>query len=653
MRSGRLVTIVTVLAAAFSVNGPPAGAGTLAVNCATGSLQTKIDNAAPGTVILVKGTCSGNFVVPKNLTLKGNPTATLDGGRTGTTLTVTGTRVIHLRSLAVTTGLGERGGGISMADGGVLTLDHVVVRNNIAEQDANGFSVGGGIYAADATVAIRDSEIVNNLSAATKDTVAGAHGGGLSLQDGTLTIVDSLFQANRARAEAPLGVTDAAGGAAFIFDSAVSIDGSRFQGNRVISVSDNSGVAQGGAIFHQTDAAEDLSITGSTFGGNVVNATVTGVHSGTGLAGAVKISSGTGGVDSTVSDSVFQNNQVTVSSAGSATAFGGALDVGGDDLTARFESLDVHGSTVSATGSTSATGRGGGLSLAGGTMSFIRSNVSTNMVGVHSGSNTALGTGGGIDARGTTGVTVATSTIDDNNVNVLSDASVANAQGGGYEGLGNAQLTLRTSTVSNNRVGASASGGSPTALGGGLDLESATQTDIVVNSTITKNIAAASGPNAIAAGGGAEVVNTGFLVRLSTIARNSVDGVGSNPFAGGGGLDVESGTTFLHGTILAANTGVTGPNCIGNFTTEGFNVYGDTTGCMVTPDGTDQTVAAPKLSGLADHGGPTLTLSLLAGSPALNKIPVGVCHGMATKDQRLVARPQGQLCDVGAFERKP
>jgi nitrous oxidase accessory protein NosD len=653
MRSARLVTIVAVLAVAFSLNGARAFAGTVSVNCATGSLQAKIDNAPPGTVILVKGTCNGSFVAPKNLTLKGNPTATLNGGGTGTTLTVTGTRVIHLRFLVVTGGLGERGGGISMADGGVLTLDHVAVRNNVAAQDSNGFSIGGGIFADDATVAVRDSEVVGNRATAAKDTVAGAHGGGLVLQNGTLTVADSLFQNNRARAEAPLGVTDAAGGAAFVFNSAMTIDGSRFQGNRAVSVSDSSGTAQGGAIFHQTDTAQDASIAGSTFGGNAVSGTVTGVHSITALAGAVKISSGTGAVDATVSDSVFQNNKVTASSDGSATAFGGALDVGGDDLTAHFASVDVHGSTVTATGSTSATGRGGGLSLGGVTMSLARSSVSANTVGVHSGSNTGLGTGGGIDAQGTTLLTVTTSTIDGNNVNVLSDASVANAQGGGYEGRGDAQLTLRTSTVSNNQVGASASNGGPTALGAGLDLESPTQADIMVNSTITKNSAAASGPNAIAAGGGAEVASNGFLVRLSTIARNSVGAQGSSPFAGGGGLDLELGTTFLHGTILAANTAGTGPNCIGNVTTEGFNVFGDTTGCMVTPAGTDQTVSAPKLSGLADHGGPTQTLALLAGSPALNKIPVGVCHDMATKDQRLVGRPQGSRCDVGAFERKP
>jgi hypothetical protein len=210
---------------------------------------------------------------------------------------------------------------------------------------------------------------------------------------------------------------------------------------------------------------------------------------------------------------------------------------------------------------------------------------------------------------------------------------------------------MRTSTISGNQVTAASSNGSPTALGGGLDLESPTQSDIVVNSTITRNGASATGPNATAAGGAAEVENTGLLVRLATIARNDVSASGSGSFAGGGGLDFESGTPFLHGTILASNRAPTGPNCIGVFTTEGFNLYGDTTGCGVTPAATDQSNAVPKLSSLADHGGPTLTLALLAGSPALNKIPVTECHAMATRDQRLVARPQGTRCDVGAFER--
>jgi hypothetical protein len=653
MRFARLAatTATFVVALGLPLNIPSALADTVSVNCATGSLQSKIDAASPGTVILVKGTCSGDFVVPKNLTLKGNPTATLDGAGAGTTLTVTGTRVLHLRSLIVTGGNGVKGGGISMANGGVLTLDHVTVRNNVAAQDTNGFSIGGGIYAPDTTVAIRDSKVVGNRAVGIKDTVAVGHGGGVYLQDGTLTIADSLFQGNLAKGEAALGVTDVAGGAAFVFDTAVSIDGSRFLGNRSISVSDGSGTSQGGAIFHQSSPTVEFEITGSTFGGNVAKATVTGAHSATVLAGAVKISSGSQPFDATVSHSVFQNNKTTASSAGPATAFGGAVDASGDDLTLHMASVDVHGSTVSATGNTSATGTGGGLSLGAGTMFLTRSNVSTNTVAVHSGSNIALGTGGGVDAHGSAVLTVGTSTIDGNVVNVQSDASVANAQGGGYEGRGNAALTLRTSTISNNQATVTASNGTPTALGGGLDLESATQSDVMANSTVTNNGVTSTGPNAIAAGGGAYIENTGFLVRLATIARNHVAASGSGPFAGGGGLWIESGTTFLHGTILALNTAVTGPNCAGPFTTEGYNVYGDTTGCGVAPAGTDQTVAAPKLSQLANHGGPTLTLAVLVGSPALNKIPVAECHDMSHNDQRLKARPQGPRCDIGAFER--
>jgi hypothetical protein len=325
----------------------------------------------------------------------------------------------------------------------------------------------------------------------------------------------------------------------------------------------------------------------------------------------------------------------------------------GDNFTAHFVRVDVVGSTVAATGATSATGSGGGLSLEQGTMSLMRSHVSTNTVAVHSGSNTALGTGGGIDARNLVDLTIATSTLDGNVVNAQSDTSVANAQGGGYEGRGNAALTLRTSTVSNNQVAATASGGSPTALGGGLDLESATLTDRVVNSTLTGNGASASGPNAISAGGAAEIADNEFRARLATIARNGVAASGSNPFAGGGGLFVDAGITSLKGTILAANTAATGRNCIGSLTTEGYNLYGTTTGCTVTPAGTDKPNGLPKLGALAQNGGPTKTLALMKGSQALNKIPAATCHAMAKQDQRGVHRPQGPSCDIGAFERKP
>ena len=56
------------------------------------------------------------------------------------------------------------------------------------------------------------------------------------------------------------------------------------------------------------------------------------------------------------------------------------------------------------------------------------------------------------------------------------------------------------------------------------------------------------------------------------------------------------------------------------------------------------------LAPLADHGGPTQTLALLEGSPAIDAV-VGDC-GVAV-DQRNVDRPQLVACDIGAFELRP
>nr|MDQ3005945.1 hypothetical protein [Chloroflexota bacterium] len=63
--------------------------------------------------------------------------------------------------------------------------------------------------------------------------------------------------------------------------------------------------------------------------------------------------------------------------------------------------------------------------------------------------------------------------------------------------------------------------------------------------------------------------------------------------------------------------------------------------------GTPFTTADPKLGPLADHGGPTETMPLLSGSPALNSGDDAMCP---STDQRGVERPQGSHCDIGAYE---
>jgi hypothetical protein len=60
------------------------------------------------------------------------------------------------------------------------------------------------------------------------------------------------------------------------------------------------------------------------------------------------------------------------------------------------------------------------------------------------------------------------------------------------------------------------------------------------------------------------------------------------------------------------------------------------------------------LGPLADNGGPTLTHMPLAGSGAVDAVPVGtagLCDGTDPVDQRGVARPTGPACDLGAVEQ--
>ena len=65
-----------------------------------------------------------------------------------------------------------------------------------------------------------------------------------------------------------------------------------------------------------------------------------------------------------------------------------------------------------------------------------------------------------------------------------------------------------------------------------------------------------------------------------------------------------------------------------------------------TPAGAD-TFADPKLGPLADNGGPTLTMALLPGSPAID---AGNTSFAPATDQRGFPRPAGLAADLGAFE---
>jgi hypothetical protein len=102
-------------------------------------------------------------------------------------------------------------------------------------------------------------------------------------------------------------------------------------------------------------------------------------------------------------------------------------------------------------------------------------------------------------------------------------------------------------------------------------------------------------------------------------------------------------------------------NCFGTITDAGYNISDDSTcGFAKTGSANNGDGVNPLLSsaGLADNGGPTQTIALQSGSPAIDAIPVANCTDQAsppqpiTNDQRGFLRPDpgAAACDIGAYE---
>jgi hypothetical protein len=138
----------------------------------------------------------------------------------------------------------------------------------------------------------------------------------------------------------------------------------------------------------------------------------------------------------------------------------------------------------------------------------------------------------------------------------------------------------------------------------------------------------------------------------------------------GGGVRVGPGAVTLENTLVAVNSAangtgdttgapIAGPDVDGTVTSSGHNLLGTTTEALGFTGTGDLTGVNPLLNALADNGGPTQTMELQAGSPAID---AGVAAG-ATFDQRGKARTfddpgvanaaTSDGTDIGAFERQP
>jgi hypothetical protein len=219
------------------------------------------------------------------------------------------------------------------------------------------------------------------------------------------------------------------------------------------------------------------------------------------------------------------------------------------------------------------------------------------------------GGGGGIDVYGGT-ATISASTLDHN------DAIDGQGVAGGTGGLG--------------------AGGGIFSVGsfGGASVN-------VTDCTVSDNSAVGgpagdSGSVGAAQGGGLfDDAGTTLTLKNSTVSGNSAQN--------GGGI-YRAGALNLGNTIVAGNTAPTAPDLSGKLRSLGHNLIGDTSGGSGF-DTTDLVNVDPLLGALQDNGGPTLTMALLVGSPALN---AGDPTQLGVADQRGVVRSGG--VNIGAYQ---
>lgn len=275
---------------------------------------------------------------------------------------------------------------------------------------------------------------------------------------------------------------------------------------------------------------------------------------------------------------------------------------------------------------------GGGI-LNTGFLSLVRVAVTGNKA--------LVGNGGGIFNSGTLSP-VSDSTIS---YNSASSSAPGNGDGNGGGIYDIQDMTIARCAIFNNTAQAD---------GGGVqEFGSAT----LINTTVASNTAGG-------AGGG---INDGFGATIKTYNVT----VAGNAAATGGGLAnvLPVGQSWeLRNTIVANNSAASGPDIflglVGAPISQGNNLIGKKDGSIPGPVatyagsdflGTIGSPLNPKLGPLQNNGGPTLTMALLPGSPAIDKGNNANVLVSMTSDQRgfmvrIINGGISMTVDIGAYE---
>ena len=472
---------------------------------------------------------------------------------------------------------------------------------------------------------------------------------------GTVTIAGAYtFEFNRST-EAGGAIYSEAGGTVKISDGAV------FKNNAVAAMLDfNKITGQGGAIYVRES---DLEISGQIMcihnrardGGCIFahNSTVNisapiisqqshfedneGAPDGGGRGGALTMEGGTGTITA-----AFENNNSGSPSSSGCCGVGGAIYIENGSLTANHVSCEgnkahlggcVYVTHANFTFSDSScllnkALEGGCLEAVGDSDNLVITNstIGSNVAGKNS-------RGGGMLLQNTN-ASITNSTIDENEAGKFSETGLGS--GGGIFGLTTnpsfpTKIAMSGSAVTSNTISSF--------KGAGIEL---------VNSTLTAL-------NCTFADEKPRRIRRRRGVQQRVAAVHLMDSSGNflfTTFQDAQLVNLGSGKVELRNSVLQNSS-----ECIANPQDDGFNLQFPAPNCP-----TSISVVDPKLDpeGIqADNGGPTPTVALLAGSPAINAVPNAMCtdfNGQPIRfDQRGLLRPKPRggpkgPCDSGAFE---
>ena len=482
------------------------------------------------------------------------------------------------------------GGTVTFACDGLITLSNTVAitTNTLLDAAGHQITLSGGNIVSVFCVTNNAAFSIANLVISNGQASSGA---GILNAGGALRVTNCVFSQNKASWE----------GAAIENRGEAYLSACVFNANQAAGPPGAwyGGSASGGALENSGTLTADLCsfIANSANGGAGISGATYSAYGGNGGSGAGGAIANSGTL--TIMRSTFRNNSAVggTGGAGHDGDYAGPHDPGGPG----------------GAGGSGDAGNGGAI-YNGGTLRVFDTTFASN-----------FGTGGQGGAGG------AGNASEDGHGTSGGPGGSGGSAVGGIFNSGDVQLINCTFSSNSGGAGAGGTGGD-----GGYALGSGG----------AGGNGGSSGYGAIYDQGSCRLTNCTFAGDSAGAAAGGAGGRGGNgggspgsPGTSGGGIRTTGGGAV--NTLLAEMGG----NCSGHLIDWGHNLSSDSS-CGFTNVGSMNNTD-PKLGALADNGGPTLTMALLPGSPAID---AGDTTAAPPTDQRGFPRPAGSAADIGAFE---